>query len=205
MIDGEYKENYAYKNCPLVINSFLMNETKPNLKIENKEENIIYFDPPNTNLSKLNISYELKNITEESFIALYFQFNEKTPFKINVTFKNNKGGENSISKDIQNSKAIFLNSSFLLFNENETNLEGVISIDIENIDNKSLIMHFKIIEKETISLIEKDSLNFGFISSRLSYQYYYTEIFSKEEGELVLHNKWSYGKLYAKIVKMIMF
>ena len=177
-----------------------MNETNPNLKIENNEENIIYFDPQNTNINKLNTSYELKNITEESFIALYFQFNEKTPFKINVVYKNNKSEENSISKDIQNSKTIFLNSSFLLFNENETNLEGVISIDIENIDNKSLIMHFKIIEKETISLIEKDSLNFGFISSRLSYQYYYTEIFSKEEGELVLHNKWSYGKLYAKIV-----
>ena len=47
-------------------------------------------------------------------------------------------------------------------------------------------MYFKIIEQNTISLIKKNYLNFGFITSKLYYQYYYTEVFSGEEGELSL-------------------
>ena len=61
-------------------------------------------------------------------------------------------------------------------------------------------MNFKLIEKDTISLLEKDALNFGFITSETRYQYYYTEISKGEEGELMLHNKRLYGLLHAKIV-----
>ena len=35
VIDGEYKENYAKKSCPLIINSFLVNNNTPNLIINN--------------------------------------------------------------------------------------------------------------------------------------------------------------------------
>ena len=43
-IDGEYKENYQEKNCYLSINSYFLTNEQPNLKIENKEENIFYLE-----------------------------------------------------------------------------------------------------------------------------------------------------------------
>ena len=61
-------------------------------------------------------------------------------------------------------------------------------------------MRFKIIEKDSISLLQKNALNYGFLTSKTSYQYFYTEVFQGEEGELVLHNKRIYGRLYGKIV-----
>jgi hypothetical protein len=62
-------------------------------------------------------------------------------------------------------------------------------------------MHLKIIEKNTICLLEKNSLNYGFLTTKTIYQYYYAEIFKGEEGELMLHNKRFYGELYGKIIE----
>ena len=105
-------------------------------------------------------------------------------------------------KEINNTRYIFLNSSFLLYDENieQSNTGGNLSITIENRADKSINMIFKIIEKETISLLEKNALNYGFLISKTTHQYYYTEILQGEEGELMLHNKFSYGVLYGKIV-----
>ena len=61
-------------------------------------------------------------------------------------------------------------------------------------------MFFKIIEENNICLLEKDKLNFGFITSKSKYQYYHAEILNGEEGELMLHNKRLYGVLHAKII-----
>ena len=61
-------------------------------------------------------------------------------------------------------------------------------------------MFFKIIEENNICLLTKNALNFGFITSKSTYQYYYTEILEGEEGELMLHNKRLYGELYAKLI-----
>ena len=201
IIDGEYKENYDKKSCPLIINSFFIDGDQPKLKIENKEENYFYLSPKKTNITSLNILYQIKDIYSDSFIALYFQYNEKSPLNINITYQNDNNKNNTDYKKIEGTQNIFLNSEFFLFNESEINIRGNLSIVVDNLENKTLNIHFKIIEKNTISLIKKNYLNFGFITSQLSYHYYYTEVLNGEEGELMLHNKRIYGTLYAKIVE----
>ena len=206
VIDGQYKENYQEKFCPISINSFLINDQQPKLKIESKENNIFYFD--NSKFDLLNISYKIKEVSIDSFATLSFQFNQKAHFFINITYINDNGkiNNNTKNKTIENSTNIFLNSEFLLFDKeskdnDETIVGGTLNIQIINIDKNNINMHFRIIEKNTISLLEKDALTFGFLTSKTTYQYYYTQIFKGEEGELMLHNKLLYGILYGKIVQ----
>ena len=202
VIDGEYKENYEKKGCPLSINSYFINDNKPTLKIENKEKNIFHLKP--SYYKELNILYNIKEIANDSFVDLVILYNEKSNFLIDVTYIKDETQNNTLSKYIYNSTNIYLNSNFLLYNktnETETNIDGLLSITIKNIDEKEINMQFKVIEKESISILEKNALNFGFLTSKTTYQYYYTEIFNGEEGELILHNKRIYGILYGKIVK----
>ena len=198
VIDGQYKENYAKKTCPLSINSYVLNTdlSETELKIENNEESYFYLVPEKYNLLKL--SYEIKEISEESYVGLFFQYNEKSKFEINVIYENN---QNSESKKISNSTIMYLNSSFLLYDKSkEINNGGKLRINIINLDEKEILMKFKIIEKDSISLLQKDALNPGFVTSKTAYQYFYTQVFEGEEGELMLHKKRTYGLLYGNIV-----
>ena len=200
IIDGEYKENYEKKSCPLSINSYLINIEEPKLKIENKEESWLYLN--HSNYTLLNILYNIKEVSFDSFAALSFKFNKKSNFLITVNYTNNYKHYSLISEEINDSRNIFLNSSFLLFDENieQSNTGGSLSIIIENKASKVINLNFKIIEKDTISFLEKNALNYGFLTSKTIHQYYYTEILQGEEGELMLHNKLLYGELYGKIV-----
>ena len=200
VIDGVYKENYEQKDCPLSINSFLVNKEIPKLKIENKEDNILYLSHENPNSNSLLISYEINNITLDSFIALYFQFNEKNNFSVFYTYQKRGIQVRSFTHYFDEPKNIYLNSDNLFYEVNDTNAGINLFFVLENIDKKPLVMYFKIIEKDTVSIIEKNFLSFGFITSQLSHQYYYTEVLSGEEGEFMLHNKRCYGVLYAKII-----
>ena len=198
VIDGEYKEDYGKKTCSLSINSYVLNNnsTEAELKIENKEESYLYFAPEEYNL--LKISYDIKEVFEDSYAGLFFQFNEKTDFEINITYKSEQT-EKFREEKISNSTTILLDSSFLLY-DSKTKRGGRISISINNTDRRAVLMRFKIIEKDSISLLQKNALNFGFLTSKTTYQYFYTEVLPGEEGELILHKKRTYGLLYGKIV-----
>ena len=152
-----------------------------------------------------HILYDINEVSKDSFATLSFRINTKSHFSINVTYQNKNAQKKTLSKEIYQTTNIFLNSEFLLYNEDneqtiEPNTGGNLSIIIENKDNETINMIFKIIEKDTKSIIEKNALNFGFITSDTTYQYYYTEVLKGEEGELILHNKRLYGVLYGKIV-----
>ena len=194
-IDGKEKENYELKRCYLSINSF--NENQPKVKIENRDETMFFFESNNSN--PINLIYELKEISNDNFIALFFQFNENCNFSINI--KSNIDNQNPlISKIISNSTYLYL-SSDIIKNISIDNSTIVLNIIIKKIDNdKAIKMSFKIIEKEIISMIHKNALNYGFITTKIKYQYFYLEIFKEEEGEIMLHNKRFYGELLAKIV-----
>ena len=138
------------------------------------------------------LNYEIGEVSNDSFISLYFQLNEKSDISIKIFYNNDQNPNNSISKNIAETRNIFLNSEFLK--------KGILSINIINNDIKPIIIRFRLIEKESISIIEKEALNFGFLTSKTTYQYYYTEVFEGEEGELMLHNKRLYGELYAKLI-----
>ena len=192
---GQYKENYRKKSCPISMNSYILN-SEPEIKIQNKEVNYFYFETDEYDL--LKISYDIKEVLKESYAGLSFLFNNKCNFLIKIFYINEKSNSTKI-KRIYNSSSVFLDSSFLLYDPYEEK-GGNLTIYIENLDKKSLLLRFKIIEKDSISLLQKDALNFGFVTSETVYQYFYTEVFQGEEGELVLHKKRVYGLLYGKIV-----
>ena len=199
IIDGEYKENYEKKYCYLSINSYFLNNSQQKLVIENKDDNFFYLISSSNNL--LNIKYEVKNISYDSFILLSFHC-EDNSFLINIDYNINDKPINS--RNISNSTNIYLNSDFLLKKDcSIIGKNGTININIinKNINKKDINMHLKIIEKNTICLLEKNALNFGFLTTNTTYQYYYAEIFKGEEGELMLHNKRFYGELYGKIIE----
>ena len=201
IINGKYKENYEKKYCYLSINSYYLDNSIQKLIIENNDENIFYLNDFNYNLS--NIIYEIKDISNESFIFLNFHFKD-SQFLINVSYHIDDKLINSICKNISNSTNIYLNSDFLFNGDksiDDNGKNGKIYINIINIDNSDINMHLKIIEKNTICLLEKNSLNYGFLTTKTMYQYYYAEIFEEEEGELMLHNKRFYGELYGKIIE----
>ena len=103
-VEGKERENYNERKCHITINS--MNENKPEVKIENKEETFFYFESSDSNA--LNISYEIKEIFSDSFASLSFQFNEKCNSSINI-YNNNEGNLINIkSKNIYNSTYIYI-------------------------------------------------------------------------------------------------
>ena len=186
---GEEKENYEKRKCYLSINS--LNINNPEVTIENKDDSVFYFK----DYDILNISYVIKEFIDDSFEALFFRFNENSHFS--VTIKGNN--ENIIYKKIYNSTYIFLDSDILNnYYIEKQNLD--LNIIIKKNDNKAIDMYFKIIEKEMISILQKNALNYGFITTQTKYQYFYLEVFKEEEGELMLHNKRFYGELLAKVV-----
>ena len=160
----------------------------------------MYFE---NSLSIINISYQLKNVSTDNFIALYCGF-EESEFQIEVFHFVDNHIKELKKQTINNSTYIYLNSD-LLFNKDESKKNNeenkVIFIYIQNKIEKKNIMYFKIIEKNSVCLLEKNALNFGFLTTNTDYQYYYTEVFKGEEGELMLHNKRFYGELYGKIIE----
>ena len=194
-IDGLEIENYKLKKCPLTINSYFISKDKlPNLEIENKEENFFYFNSSIYN-EVLHTTYNKTKITDDSFVALYFRF-EEANFIIRV---NNSNNDKPIEiKNINSSTYIYLNNTFLL---NDNNNYSILAIDILKNNDKNISMYLKIIEDDNICLLDKNDLNFGFITSKSTYQYYYAMALPEEEGELMLHNKRLYGKLHAIIIE----
>jgi hypothetical protein len=189
IINGKYKYDYELRNCPLVINSGEYKEGNQ-INIENKEPTIFYF---NDYLRQYNILYNVKSIDmNETFVTFYFIFDRKSKFEINILDNENNNISASI---IENSTNIFLDYNKIKNNSN-------LNISIYYIENNyPIVLKFKIIENNTTSILQNNYLNYGFITSRTSYQYYYMEVFKGEEGEIILHNKIANGHLYAFIIQ----
>ena len=157
--DGKYKENYFKKSCPLSINSFLVkNDNHPSLQIENKEENWFYFQPSNYNY--LNLLYNIKEISNDSFSALSFRINKKSHFSINLTYENENNQKKILTKKFDDSSYIYLNTSFLYFNEedyeeNKTVAGGVLSINIIPEDVTDINMILKLLKKILYQYLKK--------------------------------------------------
>jgi len=184
---GNYYKYIKYRDCPVVINSYYINE--PKIDIKEEESMALIF---NELLSTIKFTYKIKNLTEDSFIILSFISDENLIFNVDI-------------KSI--SKRIISNSSniFIYYDDLSKIKNGILNFKIthskENISeqkyNKLLI--FKLIESNSISIIEKNKLNLGFTISKKINQYYYLEVFKGEEGEVMLHNKRLYGELYGVI------
>ena len=188
IIDGNYKYNYKYRKCPVTINT---NYSKNDLILLNKSEPTIFYF--NENITHYNILYEIQDLTIESFVTFLLSFNEKTEFVVQITNCNSE----KKSFIINNSTNIFLNNTFLS-NYNLNNCYLTISINYNQ--KEPILLTFKAIDKDSISMLEKNYINKGFITSETSFQKYYMDIYKGEEGEIILYNKGNKGKLSGTIL-----
>ena len=160
--EGQDKENYENKSCFLTINSYYISNGKLNL--ENKESNYLYFGPE-INKDLFKIFYEKNNIGKDSFVSINFII--QSPLSIDIyCYDNKKQEKNKISKYINDSTFIYLDSDFLM-EKNNPGDDISLLIHIKNIKENSII-YFQIIEDNNICLLAKNKLNFGFFTSKIT-------------------------------------
>ena len=176
--------NNKNEECSLVINTL---SSDFNLEVKEENPTIFYFED---GLNQIDLLYSYNNIKDKTFIAFQFLFNEKENFEITIT-----GLKTEQKRKISNSYNFFLTKD-LFDNENDN-----IKINIIKKESKiPVLVTFRVISNEFNPLIlQKNYLNYGFITSDNEYQYYYMKIFQGEEGEIMLHDKRSNGKLIGKI------
>ena len=185
-LNEKEEENYKNRTCPIVITNFIINEgQKPTINI--KDISYIYFDK---DLHELNLDYNINNHMNDDPLALSFSFNRKTDFEVKVT---NDEGYEILEEKISNSTNLFFDPVYLD--------EKILHISIKHIDdNIPIFVDLKMIPKTSISIMEQNNLNLGFIASNITYQYYYMEVFKDQEGEIMLHNKRHKGILIGKLM-----
>jgi hypothetical protein len=176
--DINYKHS-AQRICPIVVNSVYINDFK--LIEDDKETMALNFD---NNLKKF--TYQMSNTKNDSFIAFSFMFDKTSSFNVTTP-------DGSI-RVITNSTKLFFDSDYLT-KLNKTQ----ITITITPRSTNEVLLFLKVIESDSISILQKNYLNQGFITSNTIYQYYFMEVFYEEEGEVMLHNKRQNGKLYGII------
>jgi len=184
-INSDNDEYIDYRECPVVINSYYI--SKPKINITSKESMILNFIE---NFSTIELSYNIKNLTEnkDSFMILSFKFDENAIFNVDIE-------NNTLNRDISYSSNIFL-----FYDDLSKNEKNILTINIEcKLENCNSLLIFKIFESNSISILEKNKLSIGFTNSKKVNQYYYLEVFKGEEGEIMLHNKRLYGELYGII------
>ena len=184
---GNNDKYINYRNCPVIINSYY--KIEPHIDINEEEPMALIF---NENLSTIEFSYTIKNLTENSFIILSFISDENFIFNVDI--------KNISNRTISNSFNIFLYYNELSEIENDS-LTFNITYFQKNVSEQKYnsLLIFKLIESNSISILEKNKLNFGFTISKEVNQYYYLEVYKGEEGEVILHNKRLYGELYGNI------
>ena len=189
-IDERIEENLKYKTCPIIVTSYHIDkENIPNLTLNDSSN--IYFD---NNFKEIHFSYKINNSNLDTPIALFLSFNKKSQFNVSITESGNDNNE--INKNI-------LNSTYIFFG-NEFKEENQLNIKIRHINySNPIFMNIKVIKNKnnSISFLEQNNLNFGFITSNIEYQYYYMEVFKDQEGEIMLHNKRQKGILFAYLTE----
>lgn len=185
IIDGNYRYNYTNRTCLVVANS-VYNGTNQ-LRLEKNQITKVHFDKE---IDQYEFIYFInRTIEKNDFIAFSFLFNKKSKFQIHIS--------NILNNTYEDSTFIYLDYNTLSkIDENGRCIE----ISIKNINKRHpVILTFKAIKNDTISVLQKYYLNQGFITSNNQFQYYYMEIFKGEEGEIILHNKRLNGKIFISI------
>ena len=186
-------EDFDERTEKLIINSIIIkNDFK--LNVNEKEPIFLCF---NKSFRSLSLSYKLKTITKDSFVNLLFSPDEKEYF--NIIVSDEKGNELK-SLNTLNSNNIFLTKEL----QNISQLIIKITYDFSNqIDiNHQTFLKLEIITNNSPpTLLEKNYINKGFITSNLEYKHFYFEVFSEEGGEIILHDKRQSGILIGSIVQ----
>ena len=177
------------KNCPLIINSFeIDNPETPKLTIKENEPTFLYF---NDSLKKVDLLYNFENTIKSPIIVSFF-IKEKIKFNIKIL---EDGNNIIINRNISYKENIFIYPKSLNI------IKYTISISSDkNIYNTTMIV--KIIkDNSTPFYLQKNQLYLGFIPIELDHYYYYMEVFKGEEGEITLFNKRQNGILISRIIE----
>ena len=191
-LNNDFFYNYN-RTCPLIINSIKISNS---FILSANEKEPIYLNF-NESFKNLNISYQLKDNTDYSFVALLFSYPENAYFEVTVSDENNKKLKWK-TLNISNSDNIFLTTEL----ENIKELLINITYHPKNINSKSQAL-LKLEIKTDISpptILEKNYINKGLITSNLEYKHFYFEVFKGEGGEIILHDKRQSGILIGSII-----
>ena len=178
--NDEYKKNRTYH---LIINSFQINEL-PELNIAENKPIFLYF---NNNLTNISLLYNLNKEVKTNFIFVSFFIKERVKFEVKVD-------NSSIHKTIS------YIDNFIIPRENIPHIN--IMINRYEDEEKEAVLIVKIEENYSAPrYFQRNILNLEFIETKLSYQYFYMEVFKGEEGQIFLNNKKYEGFLIGKIIE----
>ena len=195
-LNNDFYYNYNYnRTCPLVINSIIIDKSF-NLNINGKEPIYLYF---NESFNNLILTYELKNFTQNSYVALLFSYQENAYFEVTVSDENknklkwkalNISNSNNIflTKELQNIKKLFINITYHIKNLNSNKSQDLLKLEIKT-------------DKSPPIILEKNYINKELITSNLEYKHLYYEVFKGEGGEIILHDKRQSGILIGSIIQ----
>ena len=180
----DYNNNRTFH---LIINSFEINDI-PNLKINDGQPFLLNFD---NNYNNIELSYKL-NKNQDYPILVSFFIKERVKFLITVS-----NGEEEFQKIVAYTDKILIENNF------KPKTSSNITILIRKIEEKKVaVMIVKLTEDYSKPIyFQKNFLNLGFIPTNATYQFYYTEIFDEEAGQIFLNNKKYKGTLISRIVE----
>jgi hypothetical protein len=182
------------KTCPLIINSIIIDKSF-NLNTNGKEPIYLNF---NENFKNLILSYELEDIRKDSFVALLFSYHENSYFEVTVSDENknklkwkalNTSNSDNIflTNELYNIKKLFINITYHIKTLNSNKSQDLLKLEIKT-------------DKSPSTILEKNYINKGLITSNLEYKYFYFEVFKGEGGEIILHDKRQSGILIGSII-----
>ena len=185
----DYDKNRTYH---LIINSFEKKDYEySELLLKEKEPTFLLFD---NNLTKIKVSFNLKERMNET---MYFSFFIKEKVKFNIKETNG----------IINDKNISYIDNIIITPEQLSVIDKYpykISLSINKYDeSKNATMIIRVVSNYSYpSYLPKNMIYFGFTpNNNMQKQFFYLEVFDREEGEIILNNKKINGKLFSKIIK----
>ena len=179
--NDEYNKNRTFH---LMINSF-QNNDESKLNIKENEPTFLYF---NNNLKKIKLFYEINTeLTNPIFVSFFIK--ERVKFKVEIE-------KTEINKTISYIDGILISKEEISRLSNVTIIIKILE------EEKDAVLISKIEQNYSIpQYLQKNILNLEFIASKISYQYFYMEIFKGEEGQIYLNNKKFEGLLIGKIIE----
>ena len=159
-LNNDFYYNYN-RTCPLVINSIIIDKDFK-LKITEDKPIYLYF---NESFKNLNISYEIKDTTEDSFIALLFFYHENANFEVTVSDENKKilkwkalntsDFDNIfLTEELKNIQKLFINIIYNTEKLNANTRQALLKLEIKT-------------NKSPPNILEKNYINKGLITSNL--------------------------------------
>ena len=196
-IMSSYSDYNKNKENHLIINSFEKDKDYSEILLKEKAPTFLFF---NEKLTKIKISFILEGKIEET---MYFSFfiKERAKFSVEVESKEYNGL-------IKNKNISYIDNIIITPDQLKSiskyphKISFLINKESKEIQNATMII--KVVSNYSSPFyIQKNFINLGFMPNKENQQnkqFFYLEVFQKEEGDILLNNKRCNGKLISKII-----